>query len=110
MLEIPERHFDAFTVTFSPSHGYHALAALATAGERLGLNRKNALTAAAHALAGGISRGAKARNSWMILFKKPRHRAEPQQQPCRRWIGQDTSEASRRDYAPEWPAPERTRN
>lgn len=54
VLEIPERHFDAFTVTFSPSHGYHALAALATAGERLGLNRKNALTAAAHALAGGI--------------------------------------------------------
>ena len=54
MLEIPERQFDAFTVTFSPSHGYHALAALATAGERLGLNRKNALTAAAHALADGI--------------------------------------------------------
>ena len=54
MLEIPEHQFDAFTVTFSPSHGYHALAALATAGERLGLNRKNALTAAAHALADGI--------------------------------------------------------
>ena len=54
VLEIPEHQFDAFTVTFSPSHGYHALAALATAGERLGLNRKNALTAAAHALADGI--------------------------------------------------------
>ena len=54
VLEIPERQFDAFTVTFSPSHSYHALAALATAGERLGLNRKNALSAAAHALADGI--------------------------------------------------------
>ncbi len=54
VLEIPDRQFDAFTVTFSPSHSYHALAALAAAGERLGLNRKNALTAAAHALADGI--------------------------------------------------------
>jgi pyrroline-5-carboxylate reductase len=54
ILEIPDSQFDAFTVTFSPSHSYHALAALATAGERMGLNRKNALTAAAHALADGI--------------------------------------------------------
>jgi pyrroline-5-carboxylate reductase len=54
VLEIPEHQFDAFTVTFSPSHGFHALAALATGGERLGLNRKNALTAAAHALADSI--------------------------------------------------------
>jgi len=54
ILEIPDRQFDAFTVTFSPSHSYHALVALATAGERLGLKRKNALTAAAHGLAEGI--------------------------------------------------------
>jgi pyrroline-5-carboxylate reductase len=54
VLEIPDRQFDAFTVTFSPSHSYHALATLATAGERLGLNRENALTGAAHALADGI--------------------------------------------------------
>jgi pyrroline-5-carboxylate reductase len=54
VLEIPEHQFDAFTVTFSSSHGYHALATLATAAERLGLNRKNALAAAAHALADGI--------------------------------------------------------
>jgi len=54
VLEIPERRFDAFTVTFSSSHGYHALATLATAAEKLGLNRKNALTAAAHALADGV--------------------------------------------------------
>jgi pyrroline-5-carboxylate reductase len=54
VLEIPESQFDAFTVTYSSSHGYHALATLADAAERLGLNRKTALTAAAHALADGI--------------------------------------------------------
>lgn len=53
-LEIPESQFDAFTVTYSISHGYHALAALAGSAQRLGLNRKTALTAAAHALADGI--------------------------------------------------------
>ncbi len=53
-LEIPESQFDAFTVTYSSSHGYHALAALAGSAQRLGLNRKTALTAAAHALADGI--------------------------------------------------------
>jgi pyrroline-5-carboxylate reductase len=54
VLEIPESQFDVFTSTFSSSHGYHALAALAASAERLGLNRKTALTAAAHALADGI--------------------------------------------------------
>jgi pyrroline-5-carboxylate reductase len=54
VLEIPERQFDAFTVTYSSSHGYHALATLAASAQRLGLNRKTALTAAAHALADGI--------------------------------------------------------
>jgi pyrroline-5-carboxylate reductase len=54
VLEIPERKFDAFTVTYSSSHGYHALAALAEAAENLGLDRKTALTASAHALADGI--------------------------------------------------------
>jgi pyrroline-5-carboxylate reductase len=54
VLEIPESQFDAFTVTYSSSHGYHALAALAASAERLGLNRTTALTAAAHALADGI--------------------------------------------------------
>jgi pyrroline-5-carboxylate reductase len=54
MLELPESQFDAFTVTYSPSHGYHALATLAGAAEQLGLQRKAALTAAAHALADGI--------------------------------------------------------
>ncbi len=54
VLAIPESKFDAFTVTYSCSHGYHALAALATAGEKLGLDRKSALTAAAHAFDDGI--------------------------------------------------------
>jgi pyrroline-5-carboxylate reductase len=54
VFEIPESRFDAFTVTYSSSHGYHALAALAGAAEKLGLDRKTAMTAAAHALADGI--------------------------------------------------------
>jgi pyrroline-5-carboxylate reductase len=55
VLEIPEHRFDAFTVTYSCSHGYHALATLADEARKLGLDRKTALTAAAHALADGIA-------------------------------------------------------
>jgi pyrroline-5-carboxylate reductase len=55
VLEIPETRFDAFTVTFSSSHGYHALAALINAAEAVGLDRKTARVAAAHALADGIA-------------------------------------------------------
>jgi len=54
VLEIPESKFDAFTVTYSCSHGYHALEALAEAAAKLGLDRNAAFTAAAHALADGI--------------------------------------------------------
>jgi pyrroline-5-carboxylate reductase len=54
IIEIPEGKFDAFTATFSSSHGYHALATLAKAAEASGLDRKTALTAAGHALADGI--------------------------------------------------------
>jgi pyrroline-5-carboxylate reductase len=54
VAEITENKFDAFTVTYSCSHGYHALATLANAGEAAGLDRKSALLAAAHALADGI--------------------------------------------------------
>ena len=54
VLEIPESEFDAFTVTYSCSHGYHALATLARAAESIGLDRRTALIAAAHALADGI--------------------------------------------------------
>jgi pyrroline-5-carboxylate reductase len=54
VLEIPESQFDAFTVTYSPSHGYQALATLAEAAQKLGLSSGIALAAAAHALADGI--------------------------------------------------------
>jgi pyrroline-5-carboxylate reductase len=54
VFEIPESKLDAFTVTYSSSHGYHALDALAGAAEKLGLDRKTALTAASHAIADGI--------------------------------------------------------
>jgi pyrroline-5-carboxylate reductase len=54
VVEIPESRFDTFTVTFSPSHGYHALKGLAEAGQQLGLDRKTAFAAAAHALADAI--------------------------------------------------------
>jgi len=55
IVEIPESQFDAFTVTYSCSHGYHALATLAEAAENLGLDKQLALYAAAHALSDGIS-------------------------------------------------------
>jgi pyrroline-5-carboxylate reductase len=54
VAEIPESKFDAFTVSYSSSHGYHALATLAAAAERAGLDRKTALVASAHGLADGI--------------------------------------------------------
>ena len=54
VLEIPENQFDAFTVTFSSSHGYHALSTLVDAAVAIGLDRKTARTAATHALADGI--------------------------------------------------------
>ena len=54
VIEVPESKLDAFTVTYSASHGYHALSALASAAQKLGLDRKTAYVAAAHALADGI--------------------------------------------------------
>jgi pyrroline-5-carboxylate reductase len=54
VLEIPEKQFDAFTVSYSSSHGYHALSALTEAAGKIGLDRKSAKIAAAHALADGI--------------------------------------------------------
>jgi len=54
VVEIPESKFDAFTVTFSCSHGYHALATLARTAQAAGLDRRTALLASAHALADGI--------------------------------------------------------
>ncbi|HXJ88727.1 MAG TPA: pyrroline-5-carboxylate reductase dimerization domain-containing protein [Candidatus Binatia bacterium] len=55
VVEVREPQFDAFTITYSPSHGYHALAVLAETGRRAGLDRKTAITAAAHALCDAVS-------------------------------------------------------
>lgn len=55
VVELAERHFDAVTAASSPTHGYHALATLSREAEKVGLNRKTALTAAAHALADGVA-------------------------------------------------------
>jgi len=54
VVEIPESRFDAFTVTYSCSHGYHLLASLADAAQAVGLDQHTALLASAHALADGI--------------------------------------------------------
>lgn len=54
VIEVPESRFDAFTVTYSASHGYHALAALAQSARTLGLDQKTAFIAAAHALGDAI--------------------------------------------------------
>jgi pyrroline-5-carboxylate reductase len=55
VIDLPESQMDAITATHSPTHGYHALANLAEAAQRAGLNRKAALIAAAHALSDGIT-------------------------------------------------------
>jgi pyrroline-5-carboxylate reductase len=55
VVEIPEKRFDPFTVTYSSSHGYHALATLVAAAEAIGLDRRTAHIAAAHALADAIA-------------------------------------------------------
>ena len=54
VLEMAESKFDVFTATYSCSHGYHALAVLSKAAQKLGLDRKTAFLAAAHGLADGI--------------------------------------------------------
>jgi pyrroline-5-carboxylate reductase len=54
ILRLPEAKLDAFTVTYSSSHGYHALEILAAAGQWAGLDRKTALLASAHALADSV--------------------------------------------------------
>jgi pyrroline-5-carboxylate reductase len=74
VLEIPENRFDAFTVTYSSSHGYHALAALVAAAEAVGLDRKSARLAAAHALADGIAAW---RESHLSLKEMLREAATP---------------------------------
>lgn len=70
VIEIPENKFDAFTVTYSCSHGYHALAALAKAGQSAGLDRRRALIASAHALADGIIAWREGKHSLDSLLKE----------------------------------------
>ncbi len=70
VLDLPEIKFDAFTVTYSSSHGYHALATLADAAEQLGLDRKTAYMAASHALADGIVAWRSQKDSLGILLEE----------------------------------------
>jgi pyrroline-5-carboxylate reductase len=70
VVEIPENKFDAFTVIYSSSHGYHALATLARTGQAAGLDRKMALLASAHALADGIIAWRDGKNSLESLLEE----------------------------------------
>lgn len=70
VVDISEEKFDVFTVTYSCSHGYHALTTLARAATKLGLDRKTALTAAAHALADGIASWREGDLSLQALLKE----------------------------------------
>lgn len=54
VVDLPESQMDAITAAASPTHGYHALAALAKAARDAGLEDETALLAAAHALCDGI--------------------------------------------------------
>ncbi len=69
-VEIPESKFDAFTVTYSCSHGYHALAILAEAAREAGLDRNTALLASAHALADGIIAWREGKHSLQSLHEE----------------------------------------
>ena len=70
VVEIPESKFDAFTVIYSCSHGYHALATLARTGQAAGLDRNTALLASAHALADGIIAWRDGRDSLESLLEE----------------------------------------
>jgi pyrroline-5-carboxylate reductase len=72
VVEIPENQFDAFTVTYSASHGYHALSTLAEAARKLGLRRETAFAAAAHALADAISAWREDDTSLQVLLDEAR--------------------------------------
>lgn len=70
VIEIPESKFDAFTVAFSCSHGYHALDALSESAQAAGLDRKTALLASAHALADGIMAWREGKDSLEALLEE----------------------------------------
>ena len=73
VVEIPENKFDAFTVTYSCSHGYHALATLARAAQEAGLDRKMALLASAHVLGGWDHRLARGRTFTGVVARGGGH-------------------------------------
>lgn len=70
IVEIPESKFDAFTVTYSSSHGFHAVATLASAAQEAGLDKNTAFMASAHALADGILAWREGRDSIKALFEE----------------------------------------
>lgn len=70
VVEVPERQFDAFTVSYSASHGYHALAALARAARELGLDEKMARVATAHALGDAIVAWRDGNESLEVLLRE----------------------------------------
>jgi pyrroline-5-carboxylate reductase len=72
VVEIPESQFDAFTVTYSASHGYYAVSTLAEAAQKLGLRRKIAFAAAAHALADAVSAWREDDTSLQALLEEAR--------------------------------------
>src|ERR1017187_2870830 len=73
VVEIPESQFDAFTAAYSSSHGYHALATLAKAGQRAGMGRATAMTAAAEA----DIHFADLWHDWCLLVPVLKRRASP---------------------------------
>ena len=70
VVEIPESRFNAFTVIYSCSHGYHALATLAKSAQEAGLDRKTALLASGHALADGIAAWREGKLSLQALLEE----------------------------------------
>ena len=78
-------------MTYSSSQGYHALAALAEGAETLGLNRKTALTAAAHALADGILAWREGPLHWSICCMRPPPRRHRRSHNGEAWTKPDTS-------------------
>jgi pyrroline-5-carboxylate reductase len=69
-VEIPESNFDAFTVIYSCSHGYHALQTLAETAQAAGLDRDTAFLASAHALADGIIAWREGKHSLQSLLEE----------------------------------------
>ena len=70
VLELPERQFDAFTVAYSTSQGYHALAARIRAARALGLPAGVAAIAAIHSLEAAMAAVRQPRASLDALLRE----------------------------------------